>query len=190
MCLIDSKPRELDEEDKLLLKDIAVMVEQEIAAMQLATMDELTMISNRRGFTMLAQHALALCKRHEIDAAMLVFDLNKFKPINDTFGHAEGDRALTAFAQLLKMSFRDSDVYARTGGDEFSVLITNVEELKVETALERFADEVAKHNEKAARGYNLEYSVGVAKYEHGESLEELMDKADRAMYADKKEKSR
>ncbi|MFO7863316.1 MAG: diguanylate cyclase [Salinivirgaceae bacterium] len=104
LCLIDDKPREMNDEDRALLRDLATMAEQEIAALQLATLDELTAISNRRGFTSLAAHALAMCKRHAQPAALIMFDLNQFKPVNDKFGHAEGDRALVAFANLLRAS--------------------------------------------------------------------------------------
>lgn len=69
------------------------MAEQELAAAQLATLDDLTLLSNRRGFEALAQHALNVCKRLEKPASLLFFDLNDFKQINDSHGHAEGDRA-------------------------------------------------------------------------------------------------
>ena len=94
LCLIDVKPRELDDEERELLRDLARMAEQELAAVQLATLDDLTLLSNRRGFSALAQHALNVCKRLNKPASLLFFDLNDFKQINDTFGHAEGDRAL------------------------------------------------------------------------------------------------
>lgn len=98
LCLIDRKSRSLGAEDLETLQDLASMAESELAAVQLATLDELTEITNRRGFLMLAQHSLNLCFRHGISASLVFVDLNEFKPINDKFGHAEGDRALVAFA--------------------------------------------------------------------------------------------
>lgn len=121
LCIIDREPRRLDEEDLALLRDLARMAEQELAALQLATIDELTMISNRRGFEALAQHAINMCLRKGEPASLMYFDLDRFKPINDRFGHAEGDRALGDFSKLLQQTFRESDVIGRIGGDEFAV---------------------------------------------------------------------
>lgn len=116
LCIIDQQPRSFGNEDLDVLKDLASMVERELAAVQLATLDELTNISNRRGFMLLAQHSLKTCARQKIPAALVFLDLDKFKPINDKFGHAEGDRALITFASQMKSIFRDSDVFARVGG--------------------------------------------------------------------------
>lgn len=187
LCLIDTRPREFADEDRALLRDLAAMAEQELAAMQLATMDELTGISNRRGFLPLARHALAGADRHREPVALICLDLDDFKPINDRFGHAEGDRALTTFAALLREIFRDSDVYARFGGDEFAVLLSATDETGARLALERFTTRLAEENRCAARGYDIECSAGIAVREAGEDLplEALMEQADRAMYAAK-----
>ena len=96
LCLVDSVPRSFDADEQALLKDLAAMVEQELAAVKLATIDDLTGISNRRGFESLARHAMATSKRTGRPACMLGFDLNHFKRINDDFGHAAGDLALEA----------------------------------------------------------------------------------------------
>jgi GAF domain-containing protein len=81
LCIIDEKPRSFEKEHIQALKDLASMVERELAAVQLATLDELTNISNRRGFLALAQHSLSLCARQRIPAALVFLDLDKFKPI-------------------------------------------------------------------------------------------------------------
>ncbi|MDH3945754.1 MAG: diguanylate cyclase, partial [Chromatiales bacterium] len=98
LCIIDRKPRSLSNEDLEALKDLAATAERELAAAHLATLDELTNILNRRGFVMVGQHSLNLCARQRIPASLAYLDLDKFKRINDTFGHAEGDSALTVFA--------------------------------------------------------------------------------------------
>lgn len=77
LCLIDPKPREMNEEDQQLLRDLGVMIEQEIKSIQLVTLDELTMISNRRGFLTLADHSLKICQRHKKSMSFVLFDLNK-----------------------------------------------------------------------------------------------------------------
>jgi GGDEF domain-containing protein len=120
-ALLTVESREFSEDDMALLRDLARMAEQELAALQLVTMDALTLLSNRRGYEVLSRHALGLCRRLDKPASLLFFDLDLFKQINDRFGHAEGDRALTTFAQLLKQTFRESDVLGRLGGDEFAV---------------------------------------------------------------------
>lgn len=188
LCLIDQEPRTFDDDDRELLRDLARMVEMEIAAVQLATMDELTLLSNRRGFESLAQHALNVCVRLEKPAAMLFFDLNDFKKVNDQYGHAEGDRALTTFSNILMEVFRDSDVIGRLGGDEFVVLLTSTSQSEATEALVRLQSMVSEYNISAKRGYDIAYSVGTTEYNanlHG-SIAELINAADELMYIQKK----
>ncbi len=188
LCIIDRDPREFSEEDLDLLRDLARMAEQELTAVQLATMDELTLLSNRRGFMALCAHACSLCRRLETLASLMYFDLDRFKQINDEFGHAEGDRALVSFADLLKRTFRDSDVVGRLGGDEFAVLVTNTGEQDVRQALARLKRAVDGHNAQASRGYDIAYSVGAVELDCARhaSIEDLMAEADALMYERKR----
>jgi diguanylate cyclase (GGDEF)-like protein len=190
LCLIDSEPREFSEEDQQLLKDLAVMAEAEIKAIQIASMDELTEISNRRGFMALAKHSLALCQRLEKQAFMLMFDLDDFKPINDRFGHAEGDRALIAFANIMRDIFRESDVFARTGGDEFMAFLGNCDRSGAHEVLQRLRESLDQFNTTEGRGYNLGYSVGCLPVNPDDpySIEDLMEQADQLMYKNKQNK--
>ena len=160
LCLMDRQPREFSEEDIAMQRDLAHMVERELAAGEMATMDELTMLSNRRGFEALSGQALELSRRFEKPAAMLYFKLDQFADINDGFGQTEGDRALKAFAQLLKLNFRESDVLGRLGGDEFAVLMTNVSNTELEHALERLHSTVDNYNKEAKRGYDIDFTFG------------------------------
>lgn len=184
LCIIDQKPRHFEKEDLDALKDLASMAERELVAFQLATLDELTNISNRRGFMVLAQHSLSLCARQNIPAALVFLDLDKFKPINDKFGHAEGDRALVAFASQMKSSFRDSDLFARLGGDEFVVLLTNTPKQKAEEIIQRFNRSLKKYNQEADRGYDIAFSHGVVEFspEKHLAIEELLANGDSMMY--------
>ena len=127
ICIFDQTPRDFSEEDMVLLRDLGAMVESELAAIHMATVDDLTGIANRRGFMVMAQHALQFCQRQQVPASLAFLDLNKFKSINDTFGHAEGDQALKFFAEQLRQHYRESDLCARLGGDEFVVLLTNTD---------------------------------------------------------------
>ncbi|MES2546921.1 MAG: sensor domain-containing diguanylate cyclase [Pseudomonadota bacterium] len=188
LCLIDQSPRQFDEEDKAILRDLARMVEQEVVAIQLATLDELTMISNRRGFEALSKHALSVCKRMNIPATLLFIDLNKFKHINDTYGHAEGDHALQVFSNILRDIFRDSDVVGRMGGDEFAILLTRSTTADCQITLERLKKSVSEYNQKATRGYNIEFSSGYIEYDplKHDSITSMLAEADGWMYKQKK----
>ncbi|MES2858605.1 MAG: sensor domain-containing diguanylate cyclase, partial [Pseudomonadota bacterium] len=187
LCLIDVEPRSLSADDRELLRDLARMAEQELAAVQLATMDELTMLSNRRGFESLAQHALNVCKRMDKPATLLFFDLDGFKQVNDRFGHAEGDIALTTFAELLRNAFRDSDVIGRLGGDEFVAVLTDSNPGESEAALRRLRELVDARNADAKRGYEIGYSVGTVAFDslRHPTIKEMLAEGDAAMYAHK-----
>ena len=192
LCIIDTEPREFDADDSQLLKDLGVMAEQEIAALQLATLDELTLISNRRGFTGLAKHSINICRRKGLAASILLFDLNKFKPINDTYGHAEGDRALLVFANIMRKVFRESDVFGRIGGDEFAVLMMDVDTENTQRVIERFQAEITAYNQQAQRGYDIEYSIGFINtlVDDNVDIDYLLAEADKKMYAEKGQKVR
>ncbi len=190
LCIIDQKPRSFENEDIEALRDLASMVERELASFQLATVDELTNISNRRGFMVLAQQSLNLCARQRIPATLVFMDLDKFKPINDKFGHAEGDLALITFANQMKSNFRDSDVVARLGGDEFVVLLTNTSKLQAEEFIARFDHSLKKYNQEEDRGYDIAFSHGVVEFspEKHPAIEELLANGDSIMYEVKKAK--
>jgi len=188
LCLIDTVPRHFDASDHGLLRDLGRMIEQEMAAVYLATMDTLTKLSNRRGFEFLSTHALHVCKRLNKPASLLYFDLDMFKQINDRFGHAEGDQALIGFSRALLDSFRESDVIARIGGDEFAVLLTGTSAEQVDIVLSHLEQTIHRYNHVSNRGYDLLYSVGAIEYqpaEHG-SIDDLMKSADALMYENKK----
>lgn len=192
LCLIDTSPRSLNEDDQQLLKDLGAMIEQEIRSIQLATLDELTLISNRRGFLTLADHCLKVCRRKKFPMSMILFDLNKFKPINDNFGHHEGDFALKQFAEAMRSVFRESDVIGRLGGDEFVVMVTDASDEQITIILDRFKTEIDAINKEINKPYLIEFSAGVAFFPHDtqKSLEEMIAEADAAMYEKKKDRAR
>jgi diguanylate cyclase (GGDEF)-like protein len=190
LCLIDQQERDFDADDRSLLHDLARMAEQEIAAVELATMDELTQISNRRGFLALAQNALSLCARLKRPALLFYFDLDGFKAINDGFGHAEGDRALAAFSRLLLQTFRDSDVVGRLGGDEFVALVTNCSGHDGQHTLQRLEQAVQQHNQRRALCSDIRFSVGTVAFNGSRhrSIQDLLAEADALMYERKRRK--
>lgn len=190
LCIIDREPRKFGQEDIEMLSDLAGMVEREIMAVQLAISDELTRISNRRGFLTLSRHSLNICKRQSFPATLVFFDLDKFKQVNDLHGHAEGDRALKLFAEQMRDSFRTSDLFARIGGDEFVALLTNVEADALEGLIARFDTALQERCAELSLPYTIAFSYGFVSYEplkHA-SIEAMLEEADGAMYAQKNDK--
>lgn len=190
LCLIDHRPRELSPEDLTMFADLAAMVEQELASMEMATTDVLTSLLNVRGFDVLASHMLMMSEREKRQATLLYIDLDGFKQINDACGHAEGDRVLVEFASILRHAFRESDVVARLGGDEFGVLIMGDSQGGVDRPLEVLARRVRARNAVADSRARLSYSVGKTDHAVGShrTLAELKHAADGHMYAEKRRK--
>ena len=187
LCILDREARAFDHEDLALLRDLARMSEQELIALALATLDDLTAISNRRGFEALARHSLSLCRRQQQPATLMFFDLDDFKSVNDRFGHAEGDRALVDFANLLRTTLRESDVIGRLGGDEFVVLLSGSDLRQQALTVKRMQAAVAAHNATSRRGYDLAFSVGAVEFEaprHAD-IDAWLAEADALMYIEK-----
>jgi diguanylate cyclase (GGDEF)-like protein/PAS domain S-box-containing protein len=161
-----------------LLHDITDRRRTEEELWELALVDELTGLHNRRSFLHLAAQALKEAARAERSVIGLFVDVDELKVINDTYGHAEGDRALRLVAEALKAACRDSDIVGRLGGDEFAILLAEAHELAgLENRVRRRLDEAA-----AALSYPLSVSIGVVR-EAGECrIEELLERADHLMY--------
>ena len=189
LCLIDTQPRSLSMEDRKLMRDLAAMVEQEMAALKMATMDEMTQLSNRRGFEVLAQQAIHVCKRLGTPASLLFFDLNHFKQINDTYGHAEGDRALMTFAGLLREVLRSSDLIGRLGGDEFVAMLVNSGQSETQGVIARLRQAVEERNDQDQRGYRICFSVGQVELDPARHLgiADMLAQGDMEMYRNKQE---
>ena len=158
---------------------------------RLALLDELTGLNNRRGFLLLADHQLIVSKRDKKPLALLFIDLNNLKMINDSFGHKEGDRAISDAGAILKETFRESDIVARVGGDEFCVLMTADNELDIDTPVGRLNTNVELHNAQGIRPYKVSLSVGKANYDphNPVTIEDLMRQADELMYEAKMSKA-
>ena len=188
LCIIDSKPRAFSDEDVEMLVDLALMVEREFSAIEWATVDELTGLSNRRGFMMLAQHSLQLCTRQNIPAALVFIDLDHLKQVNDQLGHAEGDWVLVTFAQHLMKAFRSSDVVARLGGDEFLVLLTNHSESRGREGHGTPAAGAGCHQRSRSAGYDISFSHGLVEFDpkRHHTIGALISEGDSLMYKTKK----
>jgi diguanylate cyclase (GGDEF)-like protein len=186
LCIIDRQCRQFTENERAMLADLAAMIDREFYLIQMATTDELTQLSNRRGFTTLGAHVLALCRRNKQPATVVGFDLNNFKLVNDSHGHDAGDQVLRLFGKMLFTHFRASDVVARLGGDEFAVLCGGAAAQQLSGSLGRLKSEAA--TSMFARSYpGLSWSAGVAEFqpESKDSIEDLLRAADARMYAAK-----
>ena len=156
---------------------------------QLAVNDELTGLMNRRGFLLLAEHQRSLADRKGTALSLVFVDIDHFKSINDTFGHEEGDRALKELARLLQRTFRRSDVVARIGGDEFIVMMPEINPEGMKIVLDRVRSNFAAFNQDSGFPWHLSISLGVAVYDstHPVTLEALMASADQSMYQAKQQ---
>ena len=168
---------------------IRQLEEEKARAFQLASHDFLTGLPNRRMFHEMAGVELARARRSRKTYALLFLDIDKFKPINDTLGHAVGDLLLRAVADRLRKSLRDYDLIARLGGDEFVVLVSELD------SDERVAAIAAKLVETLSAPYHdldgntvdTTPSIGVALYPRdGQTVDALLSKADAAMYEAKR----
>jgi len=166
-------------------------LEQLLAEVQaLALTDDLTTLYNRRGFFTLAAQQMKMAKRTKHALSLIFIDLDGLKGINDRWGHKMGSQAIIATAHILTATFRDSDIIARFGGDEFVVLAMDSDPQDPDKELQRLQAQCARHNMQTNAPYQLSMSVGVAHAtaERPCSLDELLEQADAQMYAHKQTK--
>jgi len=175
-----------------VIEDITERKRMEEALRALSLRDELTGLYNRRGFLTLAEQQLKVADRVKKGMLLIFTDLDGMKQINDTVGHPEGDRALIDVGYILKKTFRESDIIARFGGDEFVVLSLETPEPSADVLTDRLTEHMTYHNKYENRPYKLSVSTGVARYdpENPMSLHDLLIRADRMMYENKKHKKR
>lgn len=154
---------------------------------KLAFLDPLTGLFNRRYIEEWLTNEIARSQRNGSSLTVVLFDLDAFKQVNDAYGHSAGDRVLQEFAERLKKATRGADVAGRYGGDEFLAVLPECTSKGVQAILQRLDDLQA-----AACGGKLSfcYSAGWTEYISGESLEELLKRADRALYAHKRDSKR
>jgi diguanylate cyclase (GGDEF)-like protein len=146
--------------------------------------DELTGVHNRRGFLTMAEQQMKTAKRLGKCVLLLSADLDNLKTINDTFGHKEGDSALMHAADILKESFRESDIVGRIGGDEFVVFQMGDATDTSEILTERLQKNLDIHNAEKGSKYKLSMSIGIVRCNSDctYSLDELLTQADKLMY--------
>ena len=156
------------------------------ALIALSLTDELTGLYNRRRFFILTEQCLKGAIRTKKRPLLLFIDMDDLKWINDHYGHNEGDQALIDFANILNKTFRESDIIARIGGDEFVVLLESTDD-NGETMVTRLYENLRDYNTKRSQRI-LSISLGTAQFdpEYPISIDELLSKADALMYAQKR----
>jgi diguanylate cyclase (GGDEF)-like protein len=159
--------------------------------LEMSLRDQLTELYNRRGFITLAEQQLKTANRTKRPIGLSFFDLDGLKWINDSLGHEAGDRALIDAANVLGQTFREADIIARVGGDEFAVLAIDMTEINPEAVAKRLQQNIDDCNAIESKAYKLAMSWGTSIYdpESPVSLDQLMSAADALMYAQKKAKS-
>jgi len=176
------KPFSLNE---LMIRIKHVRLQERLRKMSIT--DELTGLPNRRGFFVLAEQQLRSALRNGGNLVLLFADLDDFKMINDTLGHQAGDEALCSMADLFRRSYRDSDIIARMGGDEFAILLVNPTDCGVQAAQDRLQQNLGQFNSRENSAYQLKVSIGMAELEPAaqSSIDALLRLADERMYAEK-----
>ncbi len=157
--------------------------------LSMSLLDDLTGLYNHRGFFMLAEQQLKISSRAQRSFALVFADVDELKQINDDYGHQQGDRALIATAELLRGTFRASDILARIGGDEFVIMVVDVAQDAVEGILQRLQVQMYEYN-RAHNGHPLSLSLGVVYSDCRRPvvLRELLTSADTLMYEQKRGK--
>lgn len=204
LCVVDHEPRELTDQQLDSLQALArqITVKLELRRMSsllrsanedlrnLSLIDDLTGLFNRRGFLFHAEQQLKLFRKRPSNSGLFLLfaDMDGLKKINDTYGHEEGSASIIAFAKILRKTFRDSDVIARPGGDEFTVLIINAAGQVGDMITERLQKNIDGYNQESEKPFGLSASCGLVEIEFDgkDSIEEIIQEADRKMYEHKR----
>ncbi|MCW8890564.1 MAG: sensor domain-containing diguanylate cyclase [Sedimenticola sp.] len=169
----------------VLLATLTVVIYRyNIRMQQNALHDQLTKLPNRLLFNERVSQALASAQRNQGQVAMAVLDLNKFKPVNDTYGHLAGDYVLEQVAYRIRTALRKEDVVARTGGDEFTMLFVGIKsDQDIAVIVNKLTDRLLEPFIWKGEQLSVGVSIGIAIFpQHGEDLTELFHNADIAMY--------
>ena len=151
---------------------------------ELATTDSMTQLFNRRHFIESAQRQISQIQRTNVDGAMLMLDIDNFKSVNDTFGHAIGDKAIIKIASILKDNLREYDIVGRVGGEEYAMLLSPCEFDVANKIAKRLIDKVANleisHQQNSIK---LTISIGLTMVKkEDEDIDKALRRADIALY--------
>lgn len=151
---------------------------------RISTLDKLTKVHNRRFFEAMVKHYLARQSRVNEPACLMTIDVDNFKQINDTYGHAAGDKVLVSVARLLKQTGRKADVICRSGGEEFEILLMGADEHQGEIAAERILTELRTLSFPDLP--RITASIGVTSVKTTDHIDSLRKRSDEGMYVAKR----
>lgn len=181
---ISLSPLTGEKQDMILeLRDVSHRKALEHQLQLLATQDSLTGALNRRAFNEQAETEIQRTARHQNPLCLAVLDLDHFKRINDAFGHLCGDESLLQFSTLCRRQIRRHDLFARFGGEEFTLLLPETTAEAARLLLERIRQELDSLPMQHEQGrFNMTVSAGIATWQPGDTLETLFRRADQALY--------
>ncbi|HQZ84052.1 MAG TPA: sensor domain-containing diguanylate cyclase [Actinomycetota bacterium] len=184
LCVIDRKPRTLDAGQVSILRDFAALALRELELHKAAALDGLTGVFNRSGLTAAGQSEVGRARRQGSPLSLAIIDVDHFKDINDTYGHAGGDIALRRVSMVCQSVVRGQDVVGRLGGDEFGVLLPGADAAAAGTVAHRIAAEVRSNELLPAEDRPaITLSIGVASLDAKEpDLTAAWARADSALY--------
>ena len=170
------------------VRDVSTRKRDELRLRKACLTDDLTRLYNRRGFMALAEQHLRIARRQGKDAVVMYVDMDDFKQLNDSHGHAAGDRALVAVSRLLQNTVRDCDVVARMGGDEFTILALDADGLGARAIQRRLDERLALFNASGELPMPLSLTVGHTRVRPSDtaSMSELLARADQLLYTRKR----
>ena len=173
-----AQKRELNSTRKALIQEL--IFNERLQGLSL--IDPLTQLLNRRALEQMLSKEVTRANRMGSSLTLLMIDLDDFKSVNTRFGHLVGDRLLTEAANLLRMTFRGSDLVFRYGGDEFLVVMPETTEEQADRAVERLAAELQRWNLEKKLQCDLSMSWGVAAHVSGATITDMLQRANRKMF--------
>lgn len=184
VCAIDRKPRSFTGRDLGVLQELAGAAMDRIELQQSAATDSLTGGLTRRAFKQGADHLVSLALRHQLGLSCIVLDIDHFKQVNDTYGHAAGDEVLKAVASVCKTTLRAGDLFGRLGGEEFAIVLPHVNRDGAIVVAEKVKTAISSQLIRGGFGsLKVTASLGISALSIvGEGIETLLAQADAAMY--------
>lgn len=184
LCAMDTVPRELGNDELEMLTDLSRVVMSEMELRVLASEDSLTGTLSRRSFRAEASKALALAQRHHHDVSCILFDLDHFKSVNDTYGHPVGDIVLADTAAVCRSLLRESDIFGRMGGEEFAILLPHTGKHASAAVAEKLREAISAQLFTAnERTFKVTASMGVVTAVQGRLvLDAMLKLADDGLY--------
>lgn len=189
VCAIDRRPRSFSDRDVGLLHELAALAMDRIELLQSAATDSLTEALTRRAFKQEAEQLISLALRHQHDLSCLALDIDYFKKVNDTYGHAAGDAVLKKVAATCKAALRAGDLFGRLGGEEFAIVLPHVNRESAAAVAEKIRELIASRPIEGDFGaLDVTASFGVSTLTLvSKDIETLLAQADAAMYQAKHE---